>query len=78
MKFMANGHLGLGLFGCRPFEPSTILSQCNVSYVLSIIFPSQSYYILLEPGVARGKDEFCGSESAAVRDPTIWTFSVSK
>ena len=31
MKFMVIGHLGLGLFGRRPFESSSIGVQCNVS-----------------------------------------------
>ena len=33
MKFMAIGHLGLGLFGRRSFESSAICVECNVLYL---------------------------------------------
>ena len=37
----------------------------------------QTYYILLESGIAKGL-EFCGPESSAVWDPSFWFVKISK
>ena len=42
-----------------------------------VIQEKQSYYIMMDPGIAKGT-ELCGPESSAIRDMKFWTFSVSK